>query len=157
MQRIKLQKKNSIMLTVEWFRFYVYISRQADRKYWPTEAFSDVPLFRDDNSLISHIESKNWKTFYLSRNAVFIHCAVGQCWCCYQQQEYSRELLLQFVNSLADSDCSRNTVNFKAVFVFRSLNNTFRITPSFCGASVSLLFWQREKFRQQYYKCLTQC
>jgi len=30
-QRIKFQKKNnSIMLTVEWFRFCVYISRQAD-------------------------------------------------------------------------------------------------------------------------------
>jgi len=44
------------------------------------------------------------------------------------------------VNSLADSDCSRNTVNFNAVFAFRALNNTFRITPSFCGASFSLLF-----------------
>lgn len=146
------------MLTVEWFRFCVYVSRQADIGSGNIDLLKPFQMFH-----FSEI------TTHLSRT---LEAET-------EKHSTSSEMQSSYIVLLANADAvisNKNTaeksycnlwipwlsqiapgmqLTLTQFFVFRALNNTFRITPSFCGASFSLLFWQTEKFRQQYYKCLT--
>lgn len=152
------KKNNSIMLTVEWFRFCVYISRQADIGSGNTDLWKPVQMFHF-SEMTTHLsptlkaETEKHSTSPEIQSSYIVLLA-------------NTDAVISNKNTAENSYCNLwipwltqiapGTQLTLMQFLSSEHLTTLSELPHPSVGQVSVFFfWQTEKFRQQYYKCLT--